>query len=122
MLFQYANNINEAASSFQRLFYVVAVLNVSLLVMFILNIIMSYFCNPDSPYKILICVCFLIMILQKIILVLLNPSHFSNFTKGFFSYIFYYLCVTYGMKFYEMANIDRNYENARLDRFYYDKV
>lgn len=70
----------------------------------------------------MICACFLIMILQKFILVFLNPSHFSNFIKGFFSYIFYYLPVTYGMKFYEMANIDRNYENVRLDRFYYDKV
>ncbi|CAD8174670.1 unnamed protein product [Paramecium octaurelia] len=120
--FNYQNTIGEAAEKYKTLYHLIAIFNVTLIAIFILNIIYNYCFQADQLYRSIICFCVLMVILEKAIKILLNLSHIPVFVRGYLSYIFYFLIVNFGMKFYERINTDNNNENERIKEFYYNKV
>ncbi|CAD8170518.1 unnamed protein product [Paramecium pentaurelia] len=122
LCFNYQNQIGEATEQYSKLFYLMAIFNIFFLALFILNIIYNYYFKVGDTYKLIICFCILIVILEKAIKMLLNLSHIQVFIRGYLSYLFYFLMINFGMRFYERINTDNNFENERIKDFYYNKV
>ncbi|CAK81553.1 unnamed protein product (macronuclear) [Paramecium tetraurelia] len=120
--FNYQNTIGEAAEQYKTFYHLIAIFNLTLIAIFTLNIIFNYCFHTDQLYRWIICICILMVILEKTIKILLHLSHIPVFVRGYLSYIFYYLIVNFGMKFYERINTDNNIENEKIKEFYYNKV